>query len=378
MSRGDGRVFMRKRSPFWWISYCRNGKEIRESTELPATDKFRKKAEGKLKQRLGEVLAEKHGGPTFIEPAQRRITVNELLDALEQDYKVRDKASPQFKSHLKRIREAFGTWRAVNLASTPEAIDKYINDCKEASIALATINRGTQLLTQAYKLAIDRKELRSAPLIRHLPEQNARQGFFEDADFTAVLAALPEYLQDFVRFGYITGWRKGEIGSLLWSDVDGNVIQLRPENSKNGQGRSVPLVDADGKPTEVGQIIARCRSRRTVKLKDTERISAFVFHRRGEPIGDIRKSWASACDAAGLVGKLFHDLRRTAVRNMVRAGVPERVAMEISGHRTRSVFDRYNIVNERDKQDAMRRTQEYLGGMSKKRKVAVMRKAGSR
>jgi integrase len=378
MSRGDGRVFVRNRSPFWWISYCRNGKEIRESTGLAATEKNRKKAEGRLKQRLGEIAAEKHGGLAFIEPAQRRITVNELLDALEQDYKVRDKASAQFKSHLKRIREAFGDWRAINLAAAPEAIDSYINACKEAEMAPATINRGTQLLAQAYKLAIERKQLRSAPIIRHLPERNARQGFFEDADCKGIVEALPEYLRDVVHFGYITGWRKGEVASLVWADVDSDVIRLRPENAKTGQGRSVPLTDSDGKVTEVGEIIARRRSDRTVKTNTGEQIAAYVFHRKGQPIGDIRKAWATACKNAGLDGKLFHDLRRTAVRNMVRAGVPERVAMEISGHRTRSIFDRYNIVNERDKQDAMRRTQQYLGSASKKRKVAVMRKVAGR
>src|SRR6185437_6168129 len=159
--------------------------------------------------------------------------------------------------------EAFGTWRAVALASTPEAIDKYINGSKQAEMAPATINRGTQLLAQAYKLAIERKLLRSAPIIRHLPERNTRQGFFEDADFTAVLEALPTYLQDFARFGYINGWRKGEISSLLWADVDADVIQLRPENSKTGIGRSVPLTNANGKLTEVGEIIARCRTKRT-------------------------------------------------------------------------------------------------------------------
>jgi hypothetical protein len=108
-----------------------------------------------------------------------------------EDYKARDKSSDQILSHLQRIRGAFGTWRAVNLAAAPDAIDRYVNECKQAGMALSTINRGTQLLAQAYKLSIDRKRLTSAPIVRHMPERNARQGFFEDADFKAVADRLP-------------------------------------------------------------------------------------------------------------------------------------------------------------------------------------------
>ena len=382
--RGAGRVFTRTRSPFWWIAYVYRGKEIRQSTEIPHTDKSpqkteanEKKAYKKLKDRLEEIAAEKRGGQPFIGPAQQRVTVKSLLDALEQDYKVREKCTPQFLSHLGRIRETFGAWRAVDV--TAEDIDRYITDAREA-ISPATINRGTQLLAQAFKLAVERKHLSSAlvPRIRHLLEKNVRQGFFDDADFRVLVEALPDYLQDFTRFGYITGWRKGEIASLLWADVDGDVIRLRPENSKNKQGRSVPLRDSEGKLTEVGGLIEDRRRARKFEGDQGTVFASHVFHHNGQPIGDIRKAWATACKSVGLDGKLFHDLRRTAVRNMIRAGVPERVAMEISGHKTRSVFDRYNIVNERDKQEALARTQAYVGAGTKKRRVAVMAKRAGR
>jgi len=349
--RGDGRIYKRRGSNHWWIAYNHQGKELRESSK---STEYRD-AQKLLKRRLREIGADHLGLQSFLGPSQDRITVGDLLAHLEHDYRIRNKYSPSIKSHLQRARDAFGHYRAILL--TPKHVDTFINQELESGRAPATINRCTQLVGQAYNLALRRKELNTKPYIRKLPERNARQGFFEHDEYERVINHLPEYLKDPCRFAYLSGWRRGEVFTLEWTDVDqrARVIRLRPEESKNGQGRTLAL---EG---DLWTIIQRRWSERTVTRKNKPTlISRYVFHHDGHPIVDIKKAWAKACTAAGVGPRLFHDFRRTAIRNMVRAGVPETVAMKISGHKTRSVFDRYNITDERDLRDAMMKTQAYL------------------
>ena len=199
--------------------------------------------------------------------------------------------------------------------------------------------------------------------MRVLTENNTRQGFFERPDLEAVVAALPDYLRDFTRFAYLTGWRKGEIISLRWTDVDrdAGASRLRPEAAKTGRGRTVML---EG---DLAELIDRRWQGRLFEKDGKVRVSDLVFHREGESVGDFRKAWATACQTAGVPDKLFHNLRRTAARNMVRAGVPERVAMAVTGHVTRSMFDRYNIVNEEDLRRASQQTTMYVDTLPIKR-----------
>ena len=350
--RGRGRTFQRKGSAHVWIAYYRRGEEIRESSGSPDP----KAAERLLHQRLKEVAAEELGARPFVGPKQERITVDDLLDALEKDYQLQEGHAPaQFRAHLKPVRAYFEGRRAVGV--TPDVVDRYIEARRAEGKAPATVNRETQLLGQAYRLAVRRGRLATMPYIRHLPERNVRDGFFERADFEGVASHLPPYLQDFARFGYLTGIRRGRLASMRWTDVDrdGGVVWLHRGESRNKRGTKVAL---EG---ELGKIIARRWEARHYPGADGQPgASPYVFHRGGRPIGDIRKAWASACKAAGMVGRLFHDMRRSAIRNMVRAGVRERVAMDISGHRTRAVFDRYNVTSEEDLRDAMQRTQTYL------------------
>ena len=214
------------------------------------------------------------------------------------------------------------------------------------------------------------------PDIRHLSEAgNERKGFFSRAEFDRVHSHLPRDLADFALFGYLTGWRKGEIASLTWQDIEENVIRLRGENAKNGEARSVVIA---------GELSALIDRRRQARIANGV-LTRMVFHRDGETVMEFRKSWASACVAAAVghmvcpkcggegsarecpacdvrteyAGRIFHDLRRTAVRNMVRSGVPQNVAMRISGHKTASMFRRYDIANEEDLRLAMESLARY-------------------
>jgi integrase len=358
--RGSGRIFQRKGSACWWIAYYLRGKEIRESSESENW----KDAEKLLKHRLKEVGADQLGARRFIGPTPERVDMGELFDALESDLKLQGKFAPPTQSHLKLIREAFGALKA--LAVTTERIDRYIEERLAPrtdgahtlpGAAPSTVNRETQLLHRAFRLAVDRNRLAFMPRVRRLSEAgNVRRGFFEREEFEALCARLPGYLQDFTRFAFVTGWRKGEIAALTWADVDGQAVRLRAEDSKNRHGRSVPL---EG---ELRALIERRRVARHYTDKDgNPAVSLYVFHQGdGRAIRDFRKSWRVACKAAGVSGRLFHDLRRTAVRNLVRAGAPETVAMAISGHRTRAIFDRYNIASEKDIREALQRTLAHM------------------
>ncbi len=137
--------------------------------------------------------------------------------------------------------------------------------------------------------------------------------------------------------------------TLEWRDVNlsAREIRLRSEHSKNKRPRLVKLA---------GELLTLLEHRATLRRLDCP----LVFHRAGKPLGDFRKAWTTACEVAGFAGILFHDLRRSAIRNMVRAGVPERVAMRISGHRTRSIFDRYDVTSEADLDAAADRTARYV------------------
>ena len=202
------------------------------------------------------------------------------------------------------------------------------------------------------------------PNFPRLQENPPRSGFFEHSDFVALRSELPEHLRPVITFAYNTGCRKREILDLLWGQVDrlNRIVRLNPGETKNDEGGVIPLIG------ELYQVLAFQKQVRNELWPQCR----LVFHRYGKLIKDFRGAWEEASKRAGLWNDetdkpkhIFHDLRRTGARNMVRAGVPERVVMLIGGWKTRSVFERYNVVTERDLHDAAAKLETYLAKVEK-------------
>lgn len=352
--RGDGRVYLR--GSVWWIAYYgpvgEQWRQIRESSD----SKSEAEAQKLLRRRIREVENHRAGIRAFHSPKQDRLTIADLLDSLSHRYREKKiKSLRATLNHMRPVREFFGHYRATQVTSDTVRTFKALRKADGASNA--TINRGLELLAAAYNLAIKEERLSRRPHIEFLSEAgNARKGFFEQDEYERILAHLASPLDDIVRFAYVCGWRKTECRLLRWENVDRSAKEVRLEDSKNGQGRVLPLGGA------TAEMFERLWVNRRFETSHGASLSEFVFHVKGKPLGDtgFERRWRKAAKAAGLPGKLFHDLRRTAARNLIRAGVPQSVAMKITGHETDSMFRRYNIVTTDDTRSALEKVADHM------------------
>lgn len=358
---GIGRIFKPRwkrvgewrESPHWWVSYYHRGKEYRENS----TSENEWQALKFLKERVKAL------GRGQIRPREEKVTFDAIAEDFIKDYEVNKKRSLRSAKLSKRhLTGFFGLDRALDI--TTDRARRYISKRQGDKASNATINRELAALKRMFSLAVQAGIISSKPHIPRLEENNARQGFLDHASFIKLHGQLVEYLKDPATFLYRSGWRVSEMRALEWRDVDleGQIIRLRPELSKNKEARPLPLTG------ELLDVLVRAKCNRRLDCP-------FVFHRNGVAVGDFRKAWRNACKAAGLGKVRVHDLRRTSVRNLVRAGVPERVAMQLSGHKTRAVFDRYNIVSEADLAQATERLQAYLEDRPKEVKVKQLKQA---
>lgn len=358
--RGMGSVYRQRGSRFWWMQYWQEGARRRRST---GKEKY-KAACDVLKQKLIAIAGEQLSSGAAL-------TVATLYDALALDYKINGRKSARtlkarWEKHLK---EFFGAMPAAEV--TPRQIMRYIEIRVTAGAATASVNRELAALKRMYKLALQSEDLARVPFIRRLKEINVRKGFVKDAEYEALAretAAAGLWLRAMFEVSYTYGWRKSELLTrrVRHADLLDRTLRLDPGETKNGEAR---LVEMTGK---VFELLKQCSVGKAADdfLFTRERDRRGRRVRTGGRIVDFRKDWEAVTKAAGVPQLLFHDLRRSAVGNMVRDGVSEKQAMTVSGHRTRSIFDRYHIVD-RTQMKAVTRKMEH-GAQSR------IREAGQR
>ncbi len=314
--------------------------------------------------RVKEIDLAKAKGVT-VEAKPHSVKFGTLAAAVVAHYDVnelrsRDDIECRYRLHLVPF---FGSRKAVTI--TGANINAYVNIRKAEGAAAGSINRELEAMKRAFRLGLEQGTVASAPRIKLLKESNSRTGFFTRLEVDRVCSHLREPLNRFVLFAFLTAWRYDEIRNLKWSNVDfeREEIRLEPGTTKNGEGRAFPMTaelrEVIGTARTVTGQTEKAAKQNPVKLKRVATMTAFIFSIRGRQVGAFRKQWRNACFKAGLpcvVGvdgkpirslRLFHDLRRSGVRELAKA-LGERRAMARSGHKTRSVFDRYNIVSDFD------------------------------
>jgi integrase len=338
--RGDGRIY--QRGDRYYIAYSVGGREFRESTGSrdPAA----------AQRLLATRLRERDRAEATQLSATTAAAYDDLAKAYIAEYELqRHRTLSTARARVEHLRAFFGGMAAA--AITAAAIARYQAARRGRGMAAATVNREMAALHRMFTIARRSGLVDAVPLFPpRLRENPPRQGFFEMAEYLAIRAHLPPPYQDVLDFAYYSGWRRREITELTWAEVDwkGGVIRLDPARSKTGIGRILPIT------TALRTVLDRRQARRV----DSQPL---VFHRDGMSVRTWKTCWKQACWAANLPGRYLHDCRRTAARNFIRAGIPERVAMMLLGHKTRSVFDRYNVVCERELHDAGERLTAFLG-----------------
>ncbi len=309
-----------------------DGKPIIESS------KSDKKAEAvKLRNRL---LAKKERGE-ISGGKPTTVLIGELLDdVLKSDIKESTRYIWE-KVVEKNIRPFFGKLKAQRLST--DHMDQYREKRKADGRSDSTVNRELSILRTAFHNARKRTppKVNAVPYFPMVQETTVRKGFLTDQQYATLRDELPQELKALFVTAYITGMRRGELAVIQWPqmDFDAGLITLEKGETKNDDARSVPILEGD-----MMTLLVAAKGERDQHWPG----SPWVFNRQGEPIKDFRWSWDEACKRAGVPDLNFHDLRRTAVRNMRRDGVPQVVRMKISGHKTDSMERRYNIVDADD------------------------------
>lgn len=366
-SRGIGTIYRRPGSPIYHCQYSTGKRRVRESTgtaDEAAAREFLRKRQGMVAEGAA--------------PPSGRVALADLPKYLARAY--RNEGDPtelrarryeaRIAQYFAHLTEFFGS-RAVKDIETAE-IEDYVEHRRAEGAKSSTIRSEIHALARGLRLAI-----RRAPQLPTIRVKNARTGFFTGEDVAALLPHLPEYMRAFTEAAYITGWRRGELRGLEWGQVDRRrgVIRLDPNTTKNDEGREFPFAAHP----RLAALLDEQRERTSELERRTGQLCPWVFwHGNGRQIAWFYDGWQTACEKAELAGRLFHDMRRSAVRNLIDAGVPQSVAMKITGHRTAAVFRRYEIRDGADTFAAVERLAAWSAeGERSTGKVIPLRRARS-
>lgn len=319
----------------WWMKYYVRGTMHQESTK---TD-VKREAQRTLRERL----TAREQGKLVGRPDQ--VTLAALCRELERHYEREgNRSTARAKQGLAHLK-AFFVETTPALDITRPWVSEYVHHRlaePKKGRPKETTGRGTVryeigLLNAAFSVAVEAGLLAVRPMFKLPAGAPARDGFFSDGDMAALLMELPAYFAPVVRFAWMTGWRADEVTGLTWDHIDweGQVIRLRASETKAKRPRVFPFSAA---PELKDLLDAQQRAES----------GPFVFHRDGKPVRDYSNAWHAACKRAGLAGRIFHDLRRTAARNFRRRGVAESAIMRLCGWETAEMFRRYNIIDEDD------------------------------
>jgi integrase len=314
----QGTIF--KIGDVYYANYRRNGRQIKKS--LGTKDR------GIALFKFQQLIAH---------PIEGTVQFGAIVRQTVEAMKVKGlKSSDTVVYHAKAVHKALGHMRVHDISAA--TLERVVLQWHK-KVKPATINRRCHVIRQALKYAQRHGYITQIPAIPRLSEHgNARQGFFTQEEFETLYAVMPSYLQDVSLFAYLTGWRKSEILSLPWASVDWKTMTVRLSTSKNSESRVFPIVD----------------TRLETLLRHRQELTqgSLVFHRNGLPVGDCKRCWNTANKRVGM-DKLFHDLRRTAVRNFIAQGLPERLVMALTGHKTNHMLHRYHVVVEQDLRAAL-------------------------
>ncbi len=358
------------------------GHAVKRKKYCEAGGKTKKAAQALLDKRRRDLSDGKWTNPA------KPLTFDDLLALVKADWRNTGAKSTLYlpdgkmeQSGIRKLRAAFGQWEVADI--TALHLENYSNKRQEEDrAAVSTVRNELNVLKHGMYLAQDKDLLtKKVPKFPELKPTNIRKEFFEREQLDSVLAELPEAVRPVALFMYWTGWRRGEVLSRQWSHVDfkAGVIRLEPGETKNGKGRDFPYTIVP----ELEALIEQQRTSTDAVEKKKREIVPRLFHRNGDPVKTFRTAWRAACKRVGLAAQaaregttskavwkklskeerraftglklIPYDFRRTAVRNLIRAGVSQKVAMELTGHLTASVFDRYNITDDRDRREAVKK-----------------------